>query len=40
MRENPVPALPIATPSSAPETAMLDADTATTKVSVERQKHS
>ncbi len=38
VRENPVPASPIATPSAAPETAMLDADTAMAKKSVERKK--
>ncbi len=39
MRENSVPASPISTLSSASETAMLDAGTATAKKSVERMKH-
>ncbi len=39
VRENLVPSPPKATPSAAPETAMLDANTATAKKSVERKKH-
>ncbi len=39
MRENSVRSSPIAAPSAAPETAMLDADTATAKESVEKKKH-
>ncbi len=39
VRKNPVLSSPIATLSTAPETAMLDADTATVKKSGERKKH-
>ena len=39
MRENPIPSSPIVTLSASSETAMLDADTATAKKSVERMKH-
>ncbi len=39
MRENPVPSSSIATPLAALETAMLDADTATAKKSVQKKKH-
>ncbi len=39
VRENPLPASPIATPSVAPETAMLDEDTATAKNDIERKRH-
>ncbi len=40
MKENPVPASTIGTPSAAPETAMLDVDTAMAKKSFKRKKHS
>ncbi len=39
VRENPASAPPIVTPSTAPETAMLDADTTMAKKSIERKKY-